>query len=219
MSSRQQAGAGRDALNLQTAESERNRYMLEPFNRMGMYGASALNQGLGIDASGQFNPNAPLTKQFTLADFQASPAYQFNLQQGQDALNKSAAARGNLYAPQTLQDLSKYTQGMASNEFQNALGNFRNWQGDVAGRLSGVAGMGLSAGSALAGVGTNMAGMMGNTMQGIGNARAAGTMGGINALAGGLGDAYNNYMQNQILGQQQQSLFGGGGGGNYSIQG
>src|SRR6266852_1438210 len=65
-----------------------------------------------------------LTQPFGMAQFQQSPGYQFNLSQGQMAIDKAAASRGNFYAPQTLQDVSKFSQGLASNEFQQGLQNY-----------------------------------------------------------------------------------------------
>ena len=44
-----------------------------------------------------------LLQPFGNEQFQESPAYQFNLQQGQKAIEKEAAKRGTFYAPQTLQ--------------------------------------------------------------------------------------------------------------------
>lgn len=220
MSANKQAGAGKQALQLQGDIYNANKGELDPYRNFGVQNMTALQQGLGIGdwnggytATG-FNPNAPLTRQFTLQDFHESPAYQWNLSQGTDALNKSAAARGNYYAPETLKNLANYTQGAASNEYWNAANAFRNWQGDVYGRLAGGVGTGLGAANALAGVGQNASAQMGHTMQGIGDAQAGGIMGAFNSLAGGAVNGWNNYNQGQILGNQQQSLFGGDNGQN-----
>jgi len=48
------------------------------------------------------------------------PGYQFRLQQGLDALQNSAAARGGLGDPNTLRAVQDYGQGAASQEYQNA---------------------------------------------------------------------------------------------------
>jgi len=141
MASKKQAQGGENALRLQGDMYNQNKQELDPYRNFGVQNMTALQQGLGIGSWDQehgynatgFNPNAPLTRQFTLQDFHESPAYQWNLQQGTDALNKSAAARGNYYAPETLKNLSNYTQGAASNEYWNAANAFRNWQGDVYG--------------------------------------------------------------------------------------
>jgi hypothetical protein len=48
------------------------------------------------------------------------PGYQFRLQQGQKALERSAAARGALNTGGTLANTMDYSQGLASQEYQNA---------------------------------------------------------------------------------------------------
>src|SRR6185312_14052036 len=70
----------------------------------------------GQQAVGDLSSDMPnLTRQFTMADFQQDPGYQFNLQQGQQALQRSAAARGLLNSTGTMRDMLGYSQGMASN--------------------------------------------------------------------------------------------------------
>jgi hypothetical protein len=176
-----------------------------PFHRVGAAGVKALGGLLGIGTGdlqqGQFDPNAALVRPFTLADFEESPAYQFNLQQGQQAIQKAAAARGNYYAPQTLQDISRFSQGLASNEFQQALENYRAQQGDVFGRLFGIAGLGESAATLTGQAGAQAAqGISQAQLQG-GAARAGGIVGATNALLGGLGDIGQQIQLRQILTQ------------------
>ena len=149
-----------------------------------------------------------LLKQFGMQDFQESPAYQFNLQQGMEAINKSAAAKGKYYAPATLQDIGKYSQGLASNEFQNAFNNYRTGQNDIWSRLSGMSGQGLNAATQTGQFGANAANQIGQNTIGGGNAAAAGIVGQTNAITGAAGDAYNNYLLSQVLGQKQSPTYG-----------
>ncbi len=142
----------------------------------------------------------------------SNPAYQFNLQQGQQAINKGAAARGNFYAPQTLQDIGKFSQGLASQEFGNI------WNRDFQ-----VAGMGENAAAQTGNFGMQGANIAGNALTGGANAQAAGTVGVANALTGGMSNAYNAYLMNQLLSRSHQPTiplqgvggmgdWGGGGG-------
>jgi hypothetical protein len=55
----------------------------------------------------------------TLADAMNEPGYQFRAQAGQDALERSAAARGVLRTGGTLKDLTEYGQNFASSEYSN----------------------------------------------------------------------------------------------------
>lgn len=150
-----------------------------------------------------FDPNAPLVKPFSLEDFKESPAYQFNLQQGQDAINKSASARGSYYAPATLQDIGRYSQGVASNEFNNAYGQYNNNQNNIWSRLFGLSGSGQNAAAQMGAFGGQAANQIGQNTIGAGNAGAAGIMGTGNALQGGI---QNAYWQN--LASQQQPSYG-----------
>lgn len=152
-----------------------------------------------------------LTKPFSMQDFQASPAYQFNLEEGTKAINKASAARGKFYAPSTLQDISKYSQGLASNEFQNAYSNYNTNLGNIWNRLSTLSGSGQNAAGNLGTNATQVAGQVGNNITGGANAQAAGQVGSANALNSGMGNAYNAYLMQQILGQNQQSTVPGGG--------
>ncbi len=166
-------------------------------------------------AGGTFNQNAPLVKPFSLSDFQQSPAYQFNLQQGQQAIDKAANARGNLYAPQTLQDLSKYSQGVASNEFQNAYSNYNQNQQNLWNRLSSLSGQGQNAAAGIGALGAQTAGQIGQNTIGAGNAQAAGQIGQANAINSGLGNLYNAYLMNQILQRNNTGIAGQYGGGGF----
>lgn len=50
----------------------------------------------------------------------ADPGYQFRLKAGQEALERSAAARGTLLTGGTMKDLTAYQQDLASQEYQKA---------------------------------------------------------------------------------------------------
>lgn len=76
----------------------------------------------------QFNPGpAPTFRpppdfvppEFNIGNWQADPGYQFRMQQGTDALQQSAAARGLLQTGGTLRDLINYGQNFASQEYGN----------------------------------------------------------------------------------------------------
>jgi hypothetical protein len=123
------------------------------------------------------------------------PAYQFQLKQGAEALQRSAAARGTLLTGGTLKDLEGYAQGLASTfndkyynrdigEYQMANGIFNQNQQNQFGRLAGVAGIGADTAS---GYGNTAAGLI----TGAGNATAAGQAGSASAWANGLQGAGN----------------------------
>jgi hypothetical protein len=102
-------------------------------------------------------------KQFaapTLEQARATPGYQFQLQTGIDALDKSAAARGNLFSGTQGTALEQYGQGLADTSYNNLynqalqtyMTNYNVWhQGtsDQINRLGQVAGMGQQAANTL----------------------------------------------------------------------
>jgi hypothetical protein len=62
---------------------------------------------------------APQFRQPTFAEAQQEPGYQFRLQGGSDALERSAAARGVHRTGGTLKDIAEYGQNFASQEYGN----------------------------------------------------------------------------------------------------
>lgn len=65
-----------------------------------------------------------LFRNFTMADYQEDPGYQFRLDQGNKALNNSAAARGGLLSGATLKAIAEYNSGAASQEYGAAQNRF-----------------------------------------------------------------------------------------------
>ena len=114
--------------------------------------------------------------------FYQSPGYEFRFDEGQRAIERSAAARGGLMSGGMGRELVRYGQGVATSEF----GNYAN-------RLASLAGIGQTANQqgiyagANAGsqVGTT-SGQLGQTIMSSGTAQAFGIAGAGNALASGI---------------------------------
>jgi len=119
--------------------------------------------------------------------FQATPGYEFRKQQGIGAIDASAAARGGLMSGKTLQDLTTFGDGIASQEY----GNYMQ-------RLAGMTDMGMGAAGMQATAGNNAAAGVSNALGNIGNAQAAGAIGQGNALAGTMNNLSGafGYMRN-----------------------
>jgi hypothetical protein len=169
---------------------EGTRQDLRPFYNVGTQAVDQLSQRT-------MGPNAPLMQRFGLDQFQQSPSYQWQLQQGQQAIDKGANARGNYYAPQTLQDLGKFQQGLASTDFNNAYNQYMAQNQQEYNMLSGMAGMGQNAAAQTGTLGANAAGLAGNFNTQGAAAQAGGYMGAANAFGGAaMGLAgYNQYLQ------------------------
>lgn len=157
-------------------------------------GGTAVGQlSSGTAPGGEFNRN------FTMSDFNADPGYQFRMDQGSQALQRSAAARGGLMNGGTLKALDRYGQDYASGEYQNAYNRFNNDQSTRFNRLSSIAGLGQTSVTQTGAQGTAVGGQIGSNMIGAGNAQAAGYVGSANAVNNGISSLGNFYQQQQYM--------------------
>jgi hypothetical protein len=130
--------------------------------------------------------------------FQATPGFQFALDQAQDGVQNSVAARQGLNSGAAMDALQRNRMGMANQEY----GNFLSRLGGLASGGQNAAGMQGSASQAFGGqIGSNM--MQGGQAraQGIanaGNANAAGTVGAVNAFTGMTNNLVGNWQMNQM---------------------
>jgi len=155
---------------------------------------------------------------------ETSPGFQFRLQEGMKALDRSAAAKGTLLTGGQLKGLTRYAQDYASNEYGQ---NYNRLFGEQAARyqqLYGLSNLGLSAAGQAAGVGTSYAGQAGNILGGQAqnatdaitggaNAGAAGTVGAANATNAGINGVSNAAMNAYMMWLMQQQGRNTGGGG------
>jgi hypothetical protein len=211
MASNKQSKSADKASQIQMDMFNRTQANLSPWMQSGQTALSDLNEFTGLTPGGGFNPNAPGMKPFGLEDFQQSPSYQFNLQEGQKAIDKAASARGMYYAPQTLQDTAKFSQGLAGNEFMNAYNRYNQDKGNQFNRLFAMSGSGQNAAANLGGFGANAANNVAGNTIGAGNAQAAGIMGVGNSIQTGIGQGYNAYLLSQLMNNQSPAYGGGGG--------
>lgn len=161
-------------------------------------------QSNGVDSSA-YELDPELTRKFSMADYQEDPGYQFRLQQGQKALERSAAARGGLSNGGTIRGLSDYAQGSASQEYQNAYNRFNNDQSNRFNRLASLSGMGQTANAAMGSAGQNYANQVGQNSMGAANAQGAAGMAQAGAWGNALSGIGNSAMQ---LGMMKGGGFG-----------
>ena len=208
--SKAQSRAAGQAADLQREQFDRQMELQAPWRQAG---ERALNK---LEAASEYTP-------FSMAQFQADPGYGFRFEQGQKALERSAAARGGLISGNTGGALQRFGQDMASQEYQNAFNRYQAERQARLGPLQSLAGVGQTSVNALGQAGANYATGMGEALGAGAQARASGYMGAANAAAGGVGQ-YMNYRQNEATNSLlQQALrdrnsnvgYGGGGGGGY----
>jgi hypothetical protein len=155
-----------------------------------------------------YDPNKSLVENFQ----QTSPGYQFQKDQGQNAIRSSMAAQGLLNNPALMAALDQYTVGLANQSFgsyqQNLQSSLGNYQQSLAGLASGGLQTGLAnqnaaqntgnnLSNAALGTGSNVANIYGN----LGNTLAN------SALAQGQAQA-NMYNNMANYGSQQQQGMG-----------
>jgi hypothetical protein len=160
-----QVQLGREALDLQKQMFEEGRTDLAPWREAG---GQAIGQGLAMLQPGY--------------DYTASPGYQFRFNEGQRAVDSSAAAKGMLMSGGTLKDLTRFGQGVAAADFN-----------DQFNRVMSVAGGGQQAATSTAGLGQNYANSASGILNNIGQAKASGYAGQNQAIQGTLGNLAGLY--------------------------
>ena len=236
----------------QAAQFQQTQNNLAPYNFNGQLADNLLGQNLGNYA----NPNQNLIsdanvnqnrqqsyvdqaqRQFDAASrigqgpggqaaLEATPGYQFELAQGLQATQNSAAARGLGVSGAAMKGAADYATGLASKNYQqqfqdamaggqatqstaNQFGNLSTaalntnagYQGNLTNsynKLLGITGMGESAATKTGDIGANSANAASSLSSSLGNAQGAAALGVGNALSSGINGATNAYAQGQLL--------------------
>lgn len=201
------SGAAKDAANAQTNSAnqsldlqkqmfdEQNR-LNAPFRENGLAGQNRLMDLLGLSKNTSAAGYGSAAKTFGASDFQADPGYQFRLDQGNKAIERSAAARGGLLSGAAVKAASDYGQGSASQEYQNAYNRFQTDRAGILNPLQSLSGQGQSSANTMGQAAQAYGQNAGNTFTQAGNAQASGYVGSANAINSGissLGNQFQNY--------------------------
>lgn len=174
----------------------RNTTNLNPYLERGNAAGVAQNALLGLSGD-------PAAYQNALNNYTNSSGLQFQLQQGNRAVTSNAASRGLLNSGSTLKALQDRGQQTGASYF----GQYMN-------ALSGVNNLGMSAGSAIAGVGQGYANAVGQNNQNAADARgnaALSSAGNFNALLGQGANALGTlYGSGSSYGGGSPTGYGGG---------
>lgn len=133
-----------------------------------------------------------------MGNFQSSPGYQYQLEQGIRAIDNSASANGMLNSGSRMKALQDRGNSLAAQDF----GTYYN-------RLAGLTGLGQNAAAGVGNTGTQVSQMgtqtaAGQAQTGVSAASNQASMYG-NA-AQGIGNAINNYGNNQLYEQRTNAL-------------
>lgn len=144
------------------------------------------------DAGGEALSRLRSASQGDFSSFLNSPDYQFRLSEGEKAINRAQAARGNFLSGAGMKELSRYGSNIASGEY-----------GDWWNRQAGLANVGQTATNTTGQFGANAASNIGNAYMAAGNARANAAINQGNAFGGAVNDITSNYLLNSYLNRQQ----------------
>jgi hypothetical protein len=178
-----------EAMDRATAAGERmfNRQveLQEPFRQVGV------NALPDLVAASQYTP-------FGMEQFQADPGYGFRLKEGIRALENSAAARGGLLSGNALRGITRFGQGLASEEFNKAFNRYQAGFASKLNPLQALAGVGQTSANTLTGAAGQYGQNLAEGEMARGNIRASQYAGMANAATSGLSN-YLNYQQNQQM--------------------
>ena len=211
------SGAASDAANVES-QAAKQAQQLELQNQQAAQGsqASATSanvaaeqpyQELGSTSAG--NLNQLLSQGFTaptLQQAEQTPGYQFQLQQGTNAINENAAANGTLMSGNTGKALQQYGQNLGQSAYQqtyqNALNSYMaNYQSLMGGTQTGLSStgelgqLGQAGAQNLAYVDLTGGQQQAQQLNNAAAARAQGILGSANAWStamGGMADAFGN---------------------------
>lgn len=171
-------------------------------------GQSSIGQLMQALQSGKLGPGSiPAFQAPTLAEAQQTPGYQFTQQQGEQGIERGAAAAGGAFTGGTLKSLAGFDSGLADSTyndvFSRALSGYQTTlaaQNQGFNQLASVAGLGENAAANAGNTGAQAANTIGSTFSNIGNAQSAGTVGATNAINNGIqgvvGALTGPYLQN-----------------------
>lgn len=174
------AQAQTDATAQNIALARENRDILtgyiDPYNKVGLNANQALTGQIAAGPYGSALTSGVVGSALnpgSFDDYRASTGYDFRLGEGVKALGLNKWAAGTSQSGDTLRALTRYGQDFGSNEYQNYIGQLRNYLGYVdawnnqerayatdqhnqyVNLLTGQQNVGLNAVGALAGVGNN----------------------------------------------------------------
>lgn len=185
------ANAANRAAQMQQDEATRARAALSPWVAAGGGAIGKVTNLLGLGTlktnGGNYNTygldpaGAKETQQQALADFETSPGYQFRMDEGSKALDRSAASRGLLRSGAQQKAITAFGQGIASEEYGNYMNN-----------LFQAAGLGSQAASSGNSTAAGLTANAGSLIAQGGAARGSGYAAGANALASGISRGVQN---------------------------
>lgn len=224
--SNNQADAARDATAAQRDSTAAQLEAQRPFLEGGYKGNNRLLELLGLggdpNAQGYGSANKPFS--FTPGDLTQTPGYQFQLQQGQEALDRRAAAGGGFYSGANLKAAQSFGQGLAGttfdNEYNRAFNAYQTNRANTLNPLQSLSGQGQTAANTSGAIQQNGTNALTSLLTGNANAQGAAAISQGNAINNGLSGGLSAWQQANYLNKltQQPPGYGAGGSQGYFTQ-
>ncbi len=162
----------------QRRQYDQNRLDFAPWREAGQSALSKMSAAYGL------NGQAPATPE--QLGFTTSPGYQFRLNQGVQAAERSAASRGLLGSGAAMKAVQRYGEGLAASEY-----------GDWWNRLAGIAGVGQAATNSTVAAGQAATNNISAALGAAGNARASSYANTGSSINGAMSNVIGAYLYNQ----------------------
>lgn len=188
--------ASKRAVSSQEAAQAQMRADLAPYAEAGTNALAPQQALLGL--------SGPEAAQEAMGDFQQSPGYQFQVDEGLRAVNSNASAAGMLGSGATMKALQARGQQLANQSF-----------GEYYGRLNALTTMGQNSAAGVGAAGNQSAAGIAQTQMSNGSAQASIYGNAAQGLGNAIGQGYQNYQYQNSLGPRAEntgwSMYGSGG--------
>jgi hypothetical protein len=192
MAANTQAGAQQQAAQTQQNMFNTIQGQEQPFLQAGYGATKSLNELMGLSpatgtggtAGGTGLPGGYLTQQFSPKDLQNYPGYQFQLQQGDQAVENAASVNTGAVSGPALKSLMDFNQQQASTTYGQAFNQFQTQQNNIFSRLSSIAGLGQNAAGNLGNTGAQLGTGIAGAQAAAGGSLAGGIVGATNSIGG-----------------------------------
>lgn len=168
----------------------------QPFIQAGYGATNTLSQllgtskatGTGGTAAGTSLPGGYLTQPFnpTMSQLENYPGYQFQLQQGDIALQSANAPGVGALSGASLKDLMTFNQGLAASNYQNYFNQYQTQQTNIFNRLAGIAQLGQAGAAGVGSAATQLGTGIAQAQAGAAGSIAGGIVGATNSAAGSI---------------------------------
>lgn len=194
-----------------TAQAQRDAQAAQqPFLNAGYASVNRLQELLGIGGNAGAAGYGSLNTPFTPGNLAEDPGYKFQLEQGQSALDRKAAAGGGFYSGQGLQGAATFSQGLAGTTYNDAFNRHQVERANVLNPLQSMSGQGQTSANATGQIGMNGANSLASLITGNANAQGAAGIAQANTLAGGLNSGLAAWQRAQYMQQPSNATNWGG---------